>query len=75
MPVLRMNRSAVHLVDRHHRIDLTSAFILILLFTGCVARNRLPTPESAQAQFSNQEHQPQAQSDSDFEAAQTQKLL
>lgn len=43
MPAIRMNRSAVPLADRHHRIDLTSALILVLLFTGCV-------PEEAERQ-------------------------
>jgi hypothetical protein len=74
MPIIRMNILNVHLAARRHRMHSTSVLFLLLLLLGCIARDPVPAPQLAQAQPSGQ-RAPEAESDSDFEASQTQKLL
>jgi hypothetical protein len=60
---------------RRRGVCAASAVILTLLFVGCGVGEGVPASESAQAQSGGRRQATQPQSDSDFEAAQTEKLL
>ena len=72
MPSIQKRNNSIQLAPCRGFVEVTLTLVLSLSVVSCEAAKRAPAPELAQASPDNQQHD---DSDTAFEAFQTQKLL